>query len=376
MASTQEPVRFDTLVVGPTHFIDKLAYQHVEYKKRGRLIKYLLTDLSGMSGKKASQVSAYVEITPKSVPARLGAYLRVLIIDKPAFVELYDTGKITVAYAILAKLLGRKIVFFLRGMELWGRERGRRVSWFRHWGLRCSLKMADLVIAKELNIREDLRRADILPESRIKFLGNAVPVSETAPSVLASRPIDLIFLNSIKPFRNVPMMFQALKIVLDKYPKLKVVVAGFTQLNKNSFVVNSEEENKSLKILKDLGLQEKIDIRGFVDDGRDLLMQSKIFMLPADIVFPNFALLEAMSFGTVPVIGDGEGSQLIVKNEIDGLVSARNAEAFAAQILKLLENPALQETLSQRAREKIAKNFSIQRWAEDLLEARDQIKSA
>lgn len=85
-----------------------------------------------------------------------------------------------------------------------------------------------------------------------------------------------------------------------------------------------------------MGLDRKIQILGFVNNSEELLKKSKLFIFPANIVFCNNALLEAMSFGCVPVVANGEGAYRIV-NDSNGtslqvskkIVSLSNNRRFA-----------------------------------------------
>ncbi len=372
-----KPAKFslNTLVMGPTHFIDKLAYQNEEFKARRLSAKYLVNDPSGRSISKALEYEADVENSTGSVLTRIWRYLLILLFERPKFVELYDTGRLTLVYAAFARLTGRRLVFFLRGMELWGNERGRKVSPWRMWGLKVSLKLAKLIIVKELNILEDLKRLRWVPQSKIRFLGNAVPVVKGKSARWEERPIDVIFLNTIKPFRNVPILLQALEQAFCWKVDLKVLIAGFSVFENEIRGRFKEEENKVLQMMDRMEMGERIELRGFVNDGRSLLAKSKVFILPADIVFPNFALLEAMSLGCVPIVGDGEGAKNIVDHESSGLVVSRTAQAISHALIKVLSDSHVWQQYSLNAKAKIEKNFSISQWADHLLSIRREVFS-
>jgi glycosyltransferase involved in cell wall biosynthesis len=74
---------------------------------------------------------------------------------------------------------------------------------------------------------------------------------------------------------------------------------------------------------------------------------------------PN-AVMEAMSAGR-PVIASAVGGckELIVDGETGILVPPRNPEALAAQIVRLLEEPGLRETLGRAARKRAEAEFDI-----------------
>jgi glycosyltransferase involved in cell wall biosynthesis len=78
------------------------------------------------------------------------------------------------------------------------------------------------------------------------------------------------------------------------------------------------------------------------------------------------AIMEAMSFGVPVVASDVPGnSDLIEHNQTGLLFNIRNPEEAAAHLLLLFENKVTWRKFSSASKEKIRKNFSAARMAEE-----------
>lgn len=99
----------------------------------------------------------------------------------------------------------------------------------------------------------------------------------------------------------------------------------------------------------------------------DLYKRAKFFLLPADIVFCNYALLEAMSFGVVPIVSRVEGTSRIVKEGIDGLVVPNTLDGLKIGLRRSLSMGDEWKNMSTAAYMKIKHAFSIEDWAKKLL---------
>ena len=79
-------------------------------------------------------------------------------------------------------------------------------------------------------------------------------------------------------------------------------------------------------------------------------------------------VLEAMALGR-PVIGADTGGmpEVICDGETGLIVPAANAEALAAAIAQLLDNPQEAERMGQRGGERVRSTFTVERMADGLL---------
>ena len=340
-----------TLCLGIAHFIDKNGYQAQVYKKHGERIRYLVTDVTGQTEHFRLKYDADVKIVPENRLGRLWHTLVELLTYRPHNVELYLTGYMALPYALLAKITGRNLIVILRGLEF----KSQRTTWY----YALVLKMSDLLIAKEFYLNEGAIRLKL--GHKTHMLHNCVPcVSEVMPPY-AGRTIDLLFLNTPRRMRHVLFLVDVIAKLLERNPGLKVTIAGFGVLDEKYNSIELDYQRDVLHKIEALGLKDKIELKGFVRNAPELMSASKVFILPADVIYCNYALLEAMSCGCVPVVADGEGARLVVEDGVGGFVRPLSVPAFVDAVESALQ-PEMWERYSQNARRKIDEEYSIESW--------------
>jgi len=132
------------------------------------------------------------------------------------------------------------------------------------------------------------------------------------------------------PRKNVAMLLHAFKTINERFPNLRLVLAG-------------DEPNGSMQTLVDnLGLTDAVDFPGMVtrDELRRLYQGAQLFTLSSTQEGLGIVVMEAIACGT-PVIstrcGGPEG--VIVDGETGRLVPNGDADAFAQAVIDLLSQP-------------------------------------
>jgi glycosyltransferase involved in cell wall biosynthesis len=77
-----------------------------------------------------------------------------------------------------------------------------------------------------------------------------------------------------------------------------------------------------------------LTVLSFISNPSEFYKKARFFVLPAEVVFANNALLEAMSYGVVPLISRQSGSELIVEDGVSGFLFDHNQESFKEAMLK------------------------------------------
>lgn len=351
-----------TLCLGLAHFIDKNGYQAQVYQKHGERIRYLVPDVTGQTEHFRVKYDADVKIVPKSKLGRLWHTLFAFLAYRPHNVELYLTGYMALPYALLAKITGRNLIVILRGLEF----KSHRTTWY----YALVLKMSDMIIAKEFYLNEGAIGLKL--GHKTHMLHNCVPcVSEVVPPY-ADRNIDLLFLNTPRRMRHVLFLVDVIAKLLERNPGMKVTIAGFGVLDEKYNSIELDYQREVLHKIEALGLKDKIELKGFVRNAPELMSASKVFILPADVIYCNYALLEAMSCGCVPVVADGEGARLVVEDGVGGFIRPLSVSAFVDAVESALQ-PEMWKRCSGNARRKIDEEYSIESWYAGICNIRNLI---
>ncbi|MDR1396800.1 MAG: glycosyltransferase family 4 protein [Desulfarculales bacterium] len=137
------------------------------------------------------------------------------------------------------------------------------------------------------------------------------------------------------------LLFDLLPDIFAKFPQYKLVILG-----------EGVERAGLEERLKNLGLEDRVLMPGFIAHPHVIMRESDLFVFPSRWEgFPN-ALLEAMSLG-MPVISFDcpSGPGVLINHEVNGILTPPgDAEALRRQIERLLGDPVLRSTLGAQAK--------------------------
>lgn len=273
-----------------------------------------------------------------------------LIRQKPTHLELYhhlSDSWLIIFHIIVAKILNVPILTICTGGEILYWEKHSAVKKF---SVKFAFMTSEVVILKELYMKDYVHKYRIGSLEKCIIINNCIPL-QTEP-IYSREKHTVLFLNTFKPWRNINLVIDAAEIVLSRISTAKFFLVGLTGKN-------GEEEIQ--RIVRNKGLMSNINLLPFSKNPRKYFDIASIFLLPADVVFCNNALLEAMERGVPPIVSDVEGSELIVEHYVSGLIVKREAKELARAIILLLENNELRLQLAKGARKKIEKDFSEDR---------------
>jgi glycosyltransferase involved in cell wall biosynthesis len=153
------------------------------------------------------------------------------------------------------------------------------------------------------------------------------------------------------------------KWFIDSIKELKIPNNALLGIDLNNF-------NNDVVLSQDYIIKNKnkyIELYNFIDP-QNFYLKSKFFVLPSDIVFVNNSLIEAMSYGVVPIISNVEGAEMIVENNVDGFIFNHTEKDFKEVIEKAFNlDKNKYEIMSKNAKEKIKTKFSHKIWCKKYL---------
>ncbi len=247
--------------------------------------------------------------------------------------------------AALARSRGRRVVLTLHGAELadFARARPRLVRWV--------LRQAHVVLALSQANAEQARQ--LLPGAEVRVLPNPVVVPASAPALPAA-PV-VLFAGEQGRRKGLDVLLEAWPAVRSRVPAAELIVAG----------VAADVAVPALPGLRDVGMRSRAQVH-------DLIMTSRVCVLPSRFeVLPMF-LLEAMSLGRAVVVTPVGGVPELV-GDAGVIVPVGDAPELAEALAALLSDTPRNERLGVAAHETVSRTNSAERVGQDLAEVYDTV---
>lgn len=341
------------LAIGLEHIIAKIARHYRMFADLTKLdVIIYSSDISNLSQYFANKYSLKWERVPKSSYNDLKLFHHLLQKYSPRHIELYHDSQSTlthIGYIMISKLHHIPLVVYCRGGELahWNKHSIRQKI-----SILLGLKMASLVIYKESFMNLMLTKLKIHSD-KCYFLHNSVPINDLEPLDTINRK-GVIFLNSFKSLRHPEIAVEVCIRLANKFPEALFTIAGdYNFKNGHSSRQDLEEAISSS------GLTNRIKLLGWIKEPETMYEKHSIFLLPAERVFLNYSLLEAMERALVPVVSKVEDADKIIDHTKNGLIVDLNSDTFTDAVEYLLSNQDIIQSMSKAAREKVKKFFDL-----------------
>lgn len=147
----------------------------------------------------------------------------------------------------------------------------------------------------------------------------------------------LIVARNFEDIYDIPTAIRAFAGVCKRFPNARLTLAG-----------TGPEREACKRLASELGIRDRIDFAGRIDNDRipELYADADIAINPSTVDNMPISILEAYASGVPVVTTDVGGIPYIAEHERTALlIPARNPEAMADAILRLLDTPSLAETL-------------------------------
>jgi glycosyltransferase involved in cell wall biosynthesis len=191
-------------------------------------------------------------------------------------------------------------------------------------------------------------------KDKVKVIHNGVEIPKDIQGKDAGNPFIIGSAGRFFPVKDYPLMVEIAREVYGRTNNIQFQLAG-----------DGPEKPKVEQLIKKYGLDSTFVLRGLLSnisgfyEGIDLYINTSLHEgIPISV-------LEAMSYA-LPVIAPSVGGlSEIIEDGIDGyLLEKRSPRAFAEKCIYLHENAILRGQIAAAAREKVVKEFSIDRMAE------------
>lgn len=208
--------------------------------------------------------------------------------------------------------------------------------------------LADGMIAASQGVAEDVSQISGTTVKNIDVIYNPVVMPELFDK--AKEPINHPWFASGKP----PVILGVGRLVPQKdFPTLiKAFAIVQQQISAKLMILGEGEKRPQLEALvRELGLENDVDMPGFKDNPYTYMAQAKLFVLSSAWEGFGNVVAEAMAVGT-PVVSTNcpSGPAEILENGKYGkLVSVGDVKGLANAILETLKNPTNSQLLQERA---------------------------
>jgi len=295
-----------------------------------------------------------IEILPKKfpfLPSLVYAFLIPLIYQKELKeVDVYKTNQITASPpAVLAKWFYKKKLVVRCGYEwLKFSEKRNKPLWkikLIYLTEKIAYKSADEIILTSKEDKEFVEKRFKIPSSKIEVIPNYIDVDLFKPLDIPKEKNRIIFIGRLEEQKN---LFNLIEAITNLPAKLVLVGSGSLKEKLKKF---SKEKKANVEFKKNIA-NEKLP---------EELNKSEIFILPSLYEGCPKTLLEAMACGLSCIGTNVEGIKEILKHKENGYLCKTDVNSIKKAISEVLNDKALQQEISQNAKQTILENFNLEK---------------
>lgn len=229
----------------------------------------------------------------------------------------------------VGKILRKPIVVNYRG--------GSAAAFLQTWGwlVRRSLRWAKIVIVSSNFLEQIFKNFGIT--TRIIF--NFLDLTKFAPLPYEQRrPRHVVVCRNLEPVYNVENFIRALKIVQDQHVAVSATIYG-----------DGSQAQKLQQLVRDLSLAH-VEFGGALPNSllRERIARAAIMANPSNVDSMPISILEGLAAGT-PIVSTAVGGvPYLIRHGWNGfLAPANDPQALATQIMRLLDDHTLWQSLSE-----------------------------
>jgi glycosyltransferase involved in cell wall biosynthesis len=307
---------------------------------------------------KLQKLAGLVGGLPAAAASMLGlaAYIRH---HRIAILHSTDRPRDAIACVVLAALTGAKAL--IHAHVNYGDWMGRGVNW--------AFGRADAIVGVSSHTASTFVEAGYRPD-RVHAVLNAIDLSRWDPSLdpapgrksLGVSDGEPLILSVARLFRGKGHfeLLSALALVKRKHPNVRLAIVG------SDYPADSGTTRMLKEHASELGIGENVIFTGQRSDIASLMAACDIFSLPSFEEPFGLVFAEAMAMKRPVVALTNGGTPEVVEHGKCGLLSTSgDIDALAANLIRLLDDPALRARFGEHGRSRVQEHFTPQRMASD-----------
>jgi glycosyltransferase involved in cell wall biosynthesis len=272
-------------------------------------------------------------------------------------IEIYPNAPFATFYIIAAKIFGVKTIVVERGDigDFAIQKSGSRLS------MALCYKLGDAIWYKEPYMKPILER---MTNKKLVFIHNAADYDPSNLQTDKGKSIDFLWVNRLHPMRKAEWVVKAMKDT--NLQKDTCTFIGFQDFS----TVDPRYLPQDLVELQHKVIEKKgpnITILNYTNPVPHYA-KAKFFVLPAERVFGNNSLLEAMSYGVVPIVTNANHTEQLIQDNYNGLLCEYTESSFIETMKKASKlTESEYKRLSANAANTIRDRYNNEKWAQKLL---------
>jgi len=190
----------------------------------------------------------------------------------------------------------------------------------------------------------------VKPE-KVTVVYNGIDLERFAGRKRARRQPTIGIVARLSGFKGHDLLIHAMKIVVKKYPDVRLLIIG-----------DGPQKRNLKRLVSRLKLKKHIEFVGFVNDVQNYLDQMNVFVLPSQAEGLPFSIIEAMAKG-LPVVATRTGGvpELVLDRQTGLILDEATPAEIAKAILKVLGDRKRAAQMGAAGRRRSHRLFSVQR---------------
>lgn len=232
--------------------------------------------------------------------------------------------------------------------------------WYNFLGMqkKVAQRLPHIVTVSEQSRRDIVRQFAVSPQ-QIQLIYNGIDIEVFRPQPqIPRKPLRIMTTASAdQPLKGLRFLLQAIAALRGRYPRIELLVVGRLQPG-----------GATETLLGELALADCVQFVSGISTGELVQHYAEAAVVVCPSLYEGFGLPagEAMACGA-PVISSDGGALPEVVGDAGLIVPAGDAQALAQALETLLGDETLRQSLSQRGRARIEREFSWRRAAEHMV---------
>ncbi|MAD43067.1 MAG: hypothetical protein CL623_11850 [Arcobacter sp.] len=242
-------------------------------------------------------------------------------------------------------------------------------SIFEKW----QLKKSDYIVSvSKFTAVETLNIFNLKKEYKVIY--NSIKI----PKEIKKENIDrnlILFTGSVVPRKGVTELIKAMPIVLERFPKITLKLAG-----KNLYQIDGKNYEEYLRNFVPSQFQNNIEFLGPLNreiELMPLIQKANFCVFPSHVEAFSLAPIEAMALGKAVVFTKYVSGPELIEDGVSGLLAdTKNPDDIANKIIELLEDEELSKNIAYNGKIRVDEMFSYDRWINENIRFYKEVTNA